>query len=259
MVLPTGKLAVALSSSGYPISESDDRLAPLAEKLTLLEAAGRCSRLLSSLFATNDRANLQSHILEATFAYQFELSGKPLDYEVRRRSDNETSVDFHRQLTPIKNLYMEMRLVRQPQALTALFEQQLSRSDYFGTTLGGAEDQAQTIRLQQLILSKALSRDGAPIKFSPGTLGDYNVVEVSELHLGMIDLFDCLLAAYGDPAVPEFARRQLFGLFRHGPSTPTTFKRSLLASRPSVKRYTASYFCGSALRGVPSTSRSTTS
>jgi hypothetical protein len=210
------KLAATLSSSGYPISESDDRLAPLAEKLTLLEATGRYSRLLSSLFATNDKANLQSHILEATFAYQFELSGKPLDYEVQRRSDDETSIDFHRQLTPLKNLYMEMRLVRQPQALTDLFEQQLSLSDYFGTTLGGAEDQAQTIRLQQLILSKALSRDGAPIKFSPGTPGDYNivVVEVSELHLGMIDDFDCMLAAYGDSEVPEFARRQLFGLFQ---------------------------------------------
>ena len=83
------KLAATLSSSGYPISESDDRLTPLAEKLTLLEATGRYSRLLSSLFATNDKANLQSHILEATFAYQFELSGKPLDYEVQRRSDDE--------------------------------------------------------------------------------------------------------------------------------------------------------------------------
>lgn len=210
------KLAKALSASGYPVDEGDDRLVPLTEKLACLQATGRYSRLLSDLFAANDKANIQSLILESTFAYQFEANGKALDYEVRRRSDDESSVDFHRELESTQHLYMEMRLVRQRQALTDLFEEQLGRSDYAGTTLEGEEDRAETLRLQRLILSKALSKDGEPIKFSAGVPGDYNVivVEVSELHLGMIDLDDCLLVTYGDPAVPRWARRQMFGLFQ---------------------------------------------
>ena len=210
------RLALALSSSGYSIDEGDDRLVPITEKLTLLHYTGRYSRLLSSLFGANDKANIQSLILEASFAFQFEASGRPLDYEVRRRSDSDTSIDFHWEVSPSRNLYMEMRLVQQRQAFTDLFEMQLSRSSYFGTTLGGVEDQRETLRLQRLIFSKVLNKDGGLIKFSTGTPGDYNfvVVEVSDLHLGMTDLYDCLLATYGDPAVPEVARRQLFGLFQ---------------------------------------------
>ena len=54
------------------------------------------------------------------------------------------------------------------------------------------------------------------IKFSADDEDSYNIVaiEVSELHLGMIDDMDCALVAYGDPVVPEHARRELFGLFQ---------------------------------------------
>ena len=210
------RLADALCASGYPVKPDENRLTPLAEKLELLRGTGHYTRLISDLLAANDGANLRSLVLEVTFAFQFETARMPLRYEVRHRPDDETSVDFLRQSESGKQLCIEMRLVQQRQALTTLFEEQLRNSDYFGTILDGAEDRAETLRLQRLILAKAVNSRGELIKFQPDAVSSYNIVaiEVSELHLGMIDDADCVLAAYGDPAVPELMRRQLFGLFQ---------------------------------------------
>jgi hypothetical protein len=155
-------------------------------------------------------------VLEATFAFHFEIVDVRLLYEVKRRADNETSVDFFFEDDSGAELCIEMRLVQQRQALTALFKQQLDESGYFGTVLDGDDDRAETIRLQRLILEKAVNSRGELIKFQSDGAKSHNIVaiEVSELHLGMIDDVDCVLAAYGDPAVPDFARRQLFGLFQ---------------------------------------------
>jgi hypothetical protein len=210
------RVASALSASGYQVRSDEDRLTPLANKLELLRSTGRYARLISDLLAANDGANLRSLVLEVTFAYQFENVGLPLRYEVRHRQDDETSVDFLREDDLGKKICIEMRLVQQRQAITNLFEEQLRSSPYFGTTLNGAEDRAETLRLQRLILEKAVNSRGELIKFAPGAADSYNVaaIEVSELHLGMIDDADCLLATYGDPAVHEFMRHQLFGLFQ---------------------------------------------
>ncbi len=155
-------------------------------------------------------------MLEATFAFHFQSAGMPLQYEVRRRLDDETSVDFLHRTTWNRELCIEMRLVQQPQARTSLFEKQLRESNYFGTELDGAVDRKETLRLQRLILEKAVNSKGQLIKFRPEDTNTYNIIaiEVSELHLGMIDHHDCMLVAYGDPAVPIFARRRLFGLFQ---------------------------------------------
>lgn len=210
------RLSGALSASGYPIEPCDNRLTPLSEKVKLLQDKGRYTRLISDLFAANDSANLRSLVLEVTFAFHFENADKPLQYEVTRRSEDATSVDFLRQITSGEELYIEMRLVQQRQALTDLFEAQLRDSHYFGTTLDGVADRAETLRLQRIILSKAINKRGKLIKFQPNTPRSCNIVavEVSEIHLGMPDDNDCLLATYGDRSVPDFARRQIFGLFQ---------------------------------------------
>lgn len=210
------KLTSALNASGYPVDVKDDRLIPLATKLVLLQYTGRYSKLLSDLFSANNKANLQSLILEATFAFQFEKVGKLLNYEVRKRSDNETTIDFCRVCPTGRNIYIEMRLVHQRQWITDHFKQQLEHSDYFGITLDGNEDRAETVRLQRLILSKVQDENGRLIKFLRDDSNSYNIVavEVSEPHLGMTDHADCLLATYGDPAVSVFERRKLFGLFQ---------------------------------------------
>ena len=140
----------------------------------------------------------------------------PLRYEVSGRPEDATSVDFLCRTDHGKELCIEMRLVQQRQSTTDLFEAQLRESEYFGTTLDGEGDRAETVRLQRLILEKAVGKSGDLTKFQPVDAGRYNIVavEVSELHLGMCDSGDCLLAAYGDPAVSELERRNLFGLFQ---------------------------------------------
>ena len=210
-----GQLARSITASGYEIAPNDNRLDRLVAKLECLQEAGRYARLLVDLFAANEEANLRSHVLEATLAFQFESAGMPLQYEVRRRED-ETSVDFLRQTDWGKDICVEVRLVQQRQVLTALFEEQLRDSNFFGATLDGVGDQAETLRLQRLVFAKAVNPSGQLIKFSPEDKCTYNIIaiEVSELHLGMIDHLDCRLVAYGDPAVPELALRQLFGLFQ---------------------------------------------
>lgn len=210
------KLAASFAASGHSIEEPEIILFPLARKLLLLRQASRFSKLLSNLFAANNKANLHSLILEATFAYQFESANKPLNYEVRCRSDDEMTIDFYRRIPSGKNLYMEMRQVNQRLAITDLIDEQLGQSNFYEVHLGGNDDRADTLRLQRLILSKAQDSEGNLIKFSLGGPDDYNiiVVEVSDLHLGMIDHFDCMLVTYGDPMVPEFARRDIFGLFQ---------------------------------------------
>jgi hypothetical protein len=212
----TCHLAGALTAAGYQVAPDDKRLTPLVEKLELLRKAGHYSRLLSNLCAANDLANLRSLMLEATFAFHFQSAGMPLQYEVRRRPDDETSVDFLHRTKWSKEFCIEMRLVQQRQAHTTLFEMQLRESNYFGTELDGAGDRAETLRLQRLVLEKAVNPRGQLVKFSPEGTSTYNIIaiEVSELHLGMIDYLDCQLVAYGDPAVPGYARRGLFGLFQ---------------------------------------------
>ena len=210
------RLANALSASGYSVKPGEYRLTPLAEKLDFLLKTNHYSRLISGLLDANNGANLRSLVLEVTFAFQFESAGIPLRYEVRRRSDDETSIDFLCETESGAEFCIEMRLVQQRQILTTLFEQQLRESDYFGTILDGADDRAEILRLQRLILEKAVNPCGKRIKFESGGANSYNIVaiEMSELLLGMIDSADCLLATYGDPAVPQLAHRQMFGLFQ---------------------------------------------
>lgn len=209
------RLSAALSASGYPTEPDDDRLDPLLEKLELLQETGRYARLIADILSANDRSNLKSLVLEATFAFQFESVQMPLKYEVPRPGDG-TSVDFLHRANSGEELCIELRLVQQRQLLTDLFEEQLLRSDYFGTELDQTDDCADTRRLQYLILEKAIDSSGDLIKFQRGRPNCFNLVavEVSELHLGMIDIHDCRLAIYGDPQVPKPARRELFGLFQ---------------------------------------------
>jgi hypothetical protein len=59
-------------------------------------------------------------------------------------------------------------------------------------------------------------RHGNPIKFfstDPDVL-NVVVVDATKSILGIIDIYDCLLATYGDPAVDEVYRRGIFGLFQ---------------------------------------------
>jgi hypothetical protein len=184
-------------------------------KLDLLSKTTRYQRLINELNTCNDKNNFFSIILEATFAYQFESKGKPLQYEVRQAEDL-TSIDFLRVVREDLNVYFELRLVQQRECINQAIADQLSDSGIYKISLEGDGEQAEIVRLQRVILAKCQDKNGKPIRFFKTEDGHYNivVVEVKDLVLGTIDEWDCLLTIYGDPEVDDVYRRGIFGLFQ---------------------------------------------
>lgn len=210
------RLANAMKASGYDVEESDDRLAPVITKLQCLADCGRFGCLLSDLFVCNDKSNLQALLFEVVFAWHFERKWKPLQYEVVQHPTGGTTVDFLQIPVRDTHIYYELRLLQQQEAITVMFEEQLQRSNYFGTLLNGKDEQHEVLRLQQVLLGKVQDRKGKPVKFFSAAPPNCNilVVDVSQPLLGMIDKSDCILACYGDESVFPTYRRDVFGLFQ---------------------------------------------
>ena len=82
--------------------------------------------------------------------------------------------------------------------------------------MNGEDEHDAIVRLQNLILSKVQKPDGTPTKFLhvADNIVNIVVIDVSDLILGGIDVYDCLLATHGDPAVPDECRRGIIGLFQ---------------------------------------------
>ncbi len=210
------RLADAMNASGYGVTASDARLVPVVSKLECLADRASFGRLLSDLFACNDKSNLHAMLFEAVFAWHFLKKGKDLSYEVVQHPYSGTTVDFLRKPTSNMHIYYELRLLQQQSRITDLFDEQLKQSPYFGTLLNGSDEQHEVVRLQQVLLSKVQDRNGKPIKFFSVDSPNYNVlvVDVTQPLLGMIDKYGCILACYGDEAVPPHCRRDVFGLFQ---------------------------------------------
>lgn len=193
-----------------------ESLSRLAEKLDLLANTGRYGRLLSDLFASNDRSNLLALILEATFAHSFESRGKALSYEVKQHPDATTSIDFLRETAAGVKIYFELRLLQQSAGVQREVAQQLERHNRFVVSLGGEDEAQEVLRLQSALLGKVQTEDGRPVKFFATDRGTRNlvVVDITDLLLGSIDQSDCVLATYGDPPLSEPERRGVFGLLQ---------------------------------------------
>lgn len=209
-------LAAVYQRNGHAAEDNDPRVISLAAKLDLLKETRRYQSLLGNLFGASDPANLQSLLLEAVFAFQFESAGKPLQYEAKQRDDDNTSIDFLRQLPSDNKLYIEMRLLQQSNWITGDIAEQVEFFGGYAVTLDGEQDKKEVLRLQRTVLEKAQDKHGRPIKFAEARDRQFNViaVEVSELQLGMVDLDDCLLVTYGDPAVHRINQRGVVGLFQ---------------------------------------------
>lgn len=220
------QLADAMKSSGCEVDGSDTRLAQVVAKLELLANRGRFGRLLGDLLACNNKSNLHALLFEAVFAWHFEKKGKFLQYEIVQQPPGCTTVDFQQVLSEDMHIYYELRLLQHQEATTQLFQEQLCQSEFFGKVMNGSDEQHEVIRLQQVLLAKVQDREGQPVKFFTADPPNFNllVVDVSEPLLGMIDNFDCILACYGDGAVPPHCRRDVFGVFQvPGPDTTPRF------------------------------------
>jgi hypothetical protein len=185
------------------------------DKLSLLDKSGNYKQLLKSLYSSKDLDGFNSYVFEAQFAYDFEINGQSIMYETRQLGKNLSAVDFCRELHADKKLYFELRLVQQRNWITKLITSLIRQEKYYEIVLTGDDERDETIRLQNLILSKCQDKNGNPIKFSPDADSvNVIVVNVSGLHLGMIDQHDCMLTTYGDNAVDPFCRRGIFGLWQ---------------------------------------------
>lgn len=207
-------LADAIRSSGgeqWALAEVDD-VWPCIE---LLQNTGRYSALISQLAAANDKSNFLALVLEVNFAHQFESQGLRLDYEVKQDAGKPSTVDFLRQ-TPASRVYLEVRLLQQRKSIATMIEEQLERFGIYRLLMGGDDERREVERLQGVILAKVQDGKGTPVKFFSTEAGIVNivVVDVTDTILGTIDVYDCLLATYGDPAVDEVYRRNIFGLFQ---------------------------------------------
>jgi len=208
--------ARALAALGRCGGDPEPRaLDAFVARLDLLDRTGRHGRLLSDLLdACNDVDHLHSLILEVTFACAFESRGRPLRYEVQERQDEPTSVDFLRSINEELQIYFELRLLQQPDAIARTIEQQLTSGDRFGACLDGEGERDEIFRLQSALLEKVQRRDGRPIKFFSTDPRHRHlvVIGVSDVILGAVDTDDCRLAMYGDHGVHFLARRGVFGL-----------------------------------------------
>ncbi len=113
-------------------------------------------------------------------------------------------------------MYFELRLLQQRESIRDSINKQLEKCGVYRIFMGAGDDQNEVVRLQSVILSKVQDKKGRPIKFFVVAREVLNivVVDVTDIILGAVDIYDCMLATYGDPGVEEVYRRQVFGLFQ---------------------------------------------
>lgn len=220
------KLDAVLGRLGMNVTVWPETVSYFLSKLELLSDTSSYNELLKSLFASNDLSEFNSYVFEVMFAYDFESKQQSLSYEINQLSSENSSIDFYYRIDNIK-IYFELRLIQQRNWITSSIETQLSANKSSKTLLNGDDETDETIRIQNLILSKCQKSDGKPTKFHTPENDTLNfiVINISELHLGMIDKFDCLLTMYGDVSVPLFFRRGIFGMWQDLPKNSSEIER----------------------------------
>jgi len=205
-----------LSRLGLNANRDPIEIANLTKKMEYLDKAGRYSLLLTDFFRCNDINNFKSIVVEATFAYSFEVVKIPLYYEIAQSNDHDSSVDFLLKSQSGKKIFFEIRVNQQQKQRQDEIASQLKLKNMYSLSMNGTDDQKEIIRLQSNILSKVQDKNGNPIKFFTTESGVYNIVavDITEMILGAVDKNDCMLTSYGDPYVEEPIRRNIFGLFQ---------------------------------------------
>lgn len=208
-------LIAAIKNSGGA-DRPDEEVDALLVKLDILHQTSRYTRLLNCIASANDKSNLLAAVFEATFAYQFEVAGLPLEYEVKQDKNDNSSIDFLRRMNSGVSIYFEARLLQQDLATTVSIQTQLQQSKFYQAAMNGQMEHDAIVRLQSTILSKVQKADGTQTKFFRVAADSLNIVviDASDLILGMLDIADCMLATHGDPSVRKECRRNIFGLFQ---------------------------------------------
>jgi hypothetical protein len=112
--------------------------------------------------------------------------------------------------------FIELRLLQQKLAISESITSQLEIGPTYTMSLSEQDGLDEVARIRNTVLSKVQDSKGKPIKFFHADSNTTKIVaiDITDQILGLIDLNDCKLAAYGDPAVDEVFRRGTFGLFQ---------------------------------------------
>ncbi len=218
-------LSDAIRQSGGQQNALDEADA-LWSKIDYLQQTGRFGPLLSQLEKANEKSNFLALVLEVSFAYQFEVQGLELIYEVKQNSQQKSSIDFLHNTTSGDSVFFEVRLLQQAKPITDWVYKQLKKLKAYFVVMDGQHEQGEVLRIQNTILIKVQDKHGKPVKFFSTTSKAVNIVaiDVTDSILGAIDVHDCKLATYGDPGVQEIYRRGVFGLFQEdNPGYPQNF------------------------------------
>ena len=209
------QLEAAIQASGGA-AQPDDQIDGLLNKLALLETTQRYSRLLTGIRKANDKWNFLASVLEATFAFQFESTGKALSYEVKQLPSHGSSIDFMLTFGRRQVAYFELRLLQQDAGTKANVDAQLASTGGYMVAMNGEDVRSTYFRLQSVILEKVQKRDGTPVKFLSTEPDVFNIVVVcvSDILQDTVDAIDCLQVMYGDPEVDQLHHLGVFGLFQ---------------------------------------------
>lgn len=224
------KLDKVLTRLGMDTTEWLETISHFRAKLELLSESNSYNTLLKALCSSNDLSEFNSYVFEVMFAYDFESKQQRLAYEVRQLTAENSSVDFCYKLQKI-NIYFELRLIQQRNWITKTIDNQLEYRQISEILLNGKDESDESVRLQNLILQKCQNENGKPIKFYAKENHFFNfiVINVSELHLGMIDKADCFLTMYGDLNVPHLYRRGVFGMWQDLPENSSEIEKRCYA------------------------------
>ena len=148
-----------------------------------------------------------SIIFEAIFAYLAEKSGLRLSYEVRINDTNNKTVDFVHEnqdyrlclelVSPGESSHIKEAMT--PKATNINGVQNYEILLYSSNACGHLRPEAQTIRLQEIIVNKA-------VKFPTAADNIYSiiVIDCSKQHFGHFDGDDCAMVMYGKTYNPYF-------------------------------------------------------
>src|ERR1017187_10757000 len=162
-----------------------DEVDELWARVDYLEKTGRYGALISQVAVTNNRSNFLALTLEINFAYQFESSGRELQYEVSQDAQQNSTIDFLRISPGGEQVFFELRLIQQPQDIADSIVRQIENTERYKIALDAEDEQDAVVRIQRNILSKVQDKKGSPIKFLS--------IAQNAIDIVVVDIADCML------------------------------------------------------------------
>ena len=181
-------------------SAASDYAKKLLPKINRLRNDRGFDSLLSQLQNARDPGDFRGRVLEVNFADLFVKKNIEIRYGAKQGSSGD--VDF---CLFVKGncVFVEMKLLGQDTATKIKMEKQLNENGFY--SIVKADDTFDIARIQRDIFGKSSTK-----KFNPQPEQNWvNLVaiDVSELQLDTIDIWDCLLAVGGNNLVREHCQR----------------------------------------------------